>query len=86
MKLFRKKKIGVKIDITISFDDHVITLCKRTGITLNALGRPVKSLALEQRQKLMKAFIRIQFVYRPSVWMVCSRGTNSKINHIMKET
>ena len=30
----------------------------------------------------MKAFIESQFAYCPLVWMLCSRSSNNRINHL----
>ena len=39
-------------------------------------------MSLENRRKLMKAFIESQFNYCPLTWMLHSRTLNSKINRI----
>lgn len=58
-----QKLLGIIINRTLSFDDHLVTLCIKTGRKVSALGRLVKFLTLEQKSTLMKAFIESEFAY-----------------------
>ena len=48
----------------------------------NSLCPISRFMSLENRRKLMKAFIESQFNYCPLTWMLHSRTLNSKINRI----
>ena len=72
--------LGVKIDNELSFNEHVLELCKKAGKKLNALSRLCKVLSFKKRRSLVIAFFESQFKYCPLVWMNCSRTLNSKIN------
>ena len=52
------------------------------GKKLHALARVPNFMNVEQRRKLMKAFIASQFGYCPVVWMFHSRMLNNRINKI----
>ena len=41
-----------------------------------------KSLSLERKRTLMKAFIEWQFACCPLIWMFCQRSSNTLINHL----
>ena len=74
--------MGVHIDRTLSFDDHVSNLCKKAGRKLSVLARFSSYTTLTQRRVLMKSFIEAQFCCCPIVWMFHGRVLNRKINHL----
>ena len=77
-----EKLLGVVIDRDLKFDEHVSRLCKKASQKLHALARVSKYMNIEQRRKIMKAFISSQFGYCPLVWMFHSRTLNNRINKI----
>ena len=79
--LINKKLLGVHIDRTLSFDEHVSNLCKKAGRKLSVLARLSSYMALTQRRVLMKSFIEAQFGYCPLVWMFHGRVLSRKTNH-----
>ena len=64
------------------FDEHVTCLCKKASQKLHALARVSKFMNIEQRKKIMNAFISSQFGYCPLIWMFHSRRLNNRINKI----
>ena len=78
----KQKLLGVHIDRTLSFDEHVSSLCKKAGRKLSVLARLSSYTTLKQRKVLMKSFIEAQFGYCPLVWMFHGRVLNRKINHL----
>ena len=74
--------LGVTIDKKLTFNNHVSTLCNKTGEKVTALSRLVKFMPFTKRKLLMKTFIESQFSYCPIIWMFHSRKLNRKINHI----
>ena len=78
----KQKLLGVHIDRTLCFDEHVSNLCKKAGRKLSVLARLSSYMTLTQRRVLMKSFIEAQFGYCPLVWMFHGRVLNRKINHL----
>ena len=78
------KLLGVNIDSNLTFNDHVSSICAKTGRKLTALRRLVTLLNLDQRRILMKSFIESQFNYCPLVWMFHNRTLNSKIDKLQE--
>ena len=74
--------LGITIDNNMEFDEHVSRLCKKASQKLHALARVSNFMNVEQRRKIMKAFIASQFGYCPVVWMFHSRMLNNRINKI----
>ena len=77
-----KKLLGVEIDRTLSFDQHIISLCKKAGNKLSVLARLSNFMCTNNKTVLMKAFIESQFGYCPLIWMFHSKGVNNKIKHL----
>ena len=63
-----EKLLVIKIDIKLSFENHVSSLCKKASQKLHALARVVNFVDLAKRKNLMKAFITTQFNYCPLIW------------------
>ena len=79
-----EKLLGVTIDSKLNFDEHVSRLCNKASQKLSALARISSYMKLDQKRRIMKAFISSQFGYCPLVWMFCSRRLNNRINFIQK--
>ena len=77
-----EKLLGITIDNNMKFDEHVSRLCKNASQKLHALARVSNFIDVEQRRKIMKAFIASQLGYCPVVWMFHSRMLNNRINKI----
>ena len=77
-----KKLLGVQIESDLSFDKHVIEICKRASRKLSALTRLAAILPFHRARALMKSFFESQFSYCPLIWMFINRGTNHKINRL----
>ena len=74
--------LGIKIDQTLTFNNHVKNLCKKAGQKLNALTRISNFMSFSQKKLIFNSFIRSHFNYCPLIWMSCSRLQNNKINKI----
>ena len=79
-----EKLLGVTIDSKLDFDEHTNRLCSKASQKLSALARISPFMKVEQRRKIMKAFIGSQFGYCPLVWMFCSRRANNRMNRIQE--
>ena len=69
-----QKLLGVEIERTLDFDEHVKSLCKKAGRKLSVLSRLSSYMTVKQKRILMKSFFECQFGYCPLVWMLYSRG------------
>ena len=74
--------LGVTIDSSLNFKEHILSLCKKANCKLHALSRVSKYMTLNKRRILMKSFKISQFNYYPLIWMIHNRGLKNRINHI----
>ena len=74
--------LGIEIERTLNFDEHVKSLCKKAGRKLSVLSRLPSYMTVKQKRILMKSFFESQFGYCPLVWMLYSRGISNKMNHL----
>ena len=56
-----EKLLGINMNNELNFNKHVSSLCKKASQKLHALSRLSKYMSLEQRRKIMNAFIESQF-------------------------
>ena len=68
--------LDIRFNNNFRFDDHVVSLCKKSSQKLNALTK------VAQGRSIMRAFICPQFVYFPLVWMFHSRKINNCIKNL----
>ena len=52
-----QKLFGVEIDRTLSFDEHIASLCRKAGKKLSALASLSNFMCTNKKRLLMKAFI-----------------------------
>ena len=74
--------LGITFDRSLSFKQHVKTLCKKASQKLHALARISCYMGTEKLQQLMRAFVLSHFSNCPLVWMFCDRTLNQRINHV----
>ena len=72
----KQRLLGVHIDRTLSFDEHVSNLCKKAVRKLSVSARLSSYMTLTQRRVLMKSFVEAQFGYCLLVWMFHGRVLN----------
>ena len=77
-----EKLLGPTIDKKLSFNKHLLILCKRVSGNVSELARMVKIMPFDKKRFLMNTFIESQFSYCPLIWMFCLCKMNNKINHI----
>ena len=75
-----EKLLGVKIDVNLSFNNHISDLYKRASRKISALAKVSPFMGLTKRKLLMNAFFTSHFIYWPLIWMCHSRSNNGKIN------
>ena len=79
-----EKLLGVIIDTKLNFEEHTTRLCNKASQKLSALARISSYMSIQQRRRIMKAFISSQFGYCPLVWLFCSRNANNRMNRIQE--
>ena len=77
-----EKILGVTIDNKLSFDEHIINVCKTANKKLNALSRINHYMKQNQKEILLSSFIISDFNYCPLIWMLCSKKSTKKINAV----
>ena len=79
-----EKLLGVTIDYKLNFEEHLTKVCDKASQKLNALARISSYMNINQRKRIMRAFISSQFGYCPLVWFFCSRKINNRMNRIQE--
>ena len=74
--------LGVTIDNKLSFDEHIINICKAANKTLNVLSRINHYMKQNQKEILLPSFIISHFSCCSLIWMFCSKKSTKKINAI----
>ena len=57
-------------------------VCDKVSQKLNSFARISSYMYINQRKRIMRAFISSQFGYCPLVWFFCSRKINNRMNRI----
>ena len=55
--------LGIEIDNTLSFDQHISGLCKEASNSLNAIGRVQKYMGFKEKEVLLNSFVISNFNY-----------------------
>ena len=76
-----EKLLGIKIDCKLSFDDHILNMCKKAGAKLNALTRVAQYMNTKKALNY-ECFFSSQFNYCCLTWMFHNRSLNHKINRL----
>ena len=76
--------LGIHIDNKLTFDDHIFTLCNKTSMQLNAIGRLKHYLGKKELEVIVNSFIYSNFNYCPLVWHFSSCKALRKIENIHK--
>ena len=74
--------LGIKLDKSLNFIEHVSDLIKKGNQKLHALARISKYLNQDKLKIIMTTFIQSQFNYCPLTWMYHNRTLNNKINKL----
>ena len=78
----REKILDVTIGNKLSFDEHIINICKTANKKLNALSRINHYMKQNQKEILLSSFIISQSSYYLPFWMFCSKKTTKKKNAV----
>ena len=66
-KFESEKLLGVTVDYELNFEEHLSKVCDKASQKLNALARISSYMNINQRKRIMRAFISSQFGYCPLV-------------------
>ena len=77
-----EKLLGVHFDNRLTFDYHILGLCKKASKKINALARISQYINLSKRKILMNPFFDLQFKYCSLIWISHSRTNKSKIDRL----
>ena len=77
-----EKLLGITIDKTMSFDEHVLGLCTKASQKLHTPYSKYPLIDIIKCSTIMNSFINSQFSYCPLVWMFHNRILNNTINKI----
>ena len=76
------KLLGVQIDHSLLFTEHISQLCIKAGRKINVLSRLCCSLTTEAKLLLMQAFILSHFNFCSIIWHYCSMRDLRKIEKL----
>ena len=76
------KLLGVQIDHSLLFTEHISQLCIKGGRKINVLSRLCCSLTTEAKLLLMQAFILSHFNFCSIIWHYCSMRDIRKIEKL----
>ena len=76
-----EKLLRVTIDYKLNFEEHLSKVCDKASQKLNALARISSYMNINQRKRIMRAFISSQ-LYCSFVWSFCSLKINNRMNRI----
>ena len=79
-----EKLLRVTIDYKLNFEEHLSKVCDKASQKLNAFARISSYMNINQKKRIMRAFISSQFRYCPFVWSFCSRKVNNRMNRIQE--
>ena len=77
-----EKILGVTIDNKLSFDEHIINICKTANKKLNALSRTNRYMKQNQKKISFSPFIISHFSYCPLIGTFCSKKSTKKVNAV----
>ena len=76
--------LGVVLDDTLSFNDHVDYVRMRVSKILGMFSRIRPSLTLEAANRLYKAMVLPVLDYCDAVWHECGQGNSDKIERLQR--
>ena len=77
-----EKILGVTIDNKLSFDEHIINICKTANKKLNALSRINRFIKQNQKEIFLSSFIISHSSFCPLIWIFCSKKSTEKVNTV----
>ena len=79
-----EKFLEAAIDYKLNFEEHLSNVFDKASQKLNTLARISSNMNINQRKRVMRAFISSQFEYCPLAWFFCSRKINDRMKRIQE--
>ena len=79
-----EKLLGIKIDKSLNFNEHLDKICKSATNQLNALVRLRSYLGNEEKKILVNTFVISNFNYCPLIWFTSSIASLKKVENLHK--
>ena len=76
--------LGVTIDFELNYEEHLSKVCDKASQKLNAVAGISSNMNINQRKRIMRAFISSQFGYCPFAWFFCSWKINNRMKRIQE--
>ena len=76
--------LGIEIDWKLSFNKHVLNICKQANKKAGALIRIRNHIDESQKLVLYESFIMSTFSYCPLLWMFCGIVADNTINRVQR--
>ena len=73
------KYLGILLDSTLSFSEHIDYVCKKVNMRLSVLGRTRKYLSVKTSLMLYKSLVMPYFDYCDTLWDCCSCQLKQKL-------
>ena len=78
------KLLSIEIDNTLSFEQHISTLCNKASNRLNLIQRIQKLMSFKENEVLLNSFVYSNFNYGHVIWHFCSSKSLYKITKIQE--
>ena len=75
---------GMNVDNTLSFDNHISTICDKINKQFNVTLRFHKLISKDILFKLYRAFILLHFQYCSAIWHFCGAQNTDKLEALNK--
>ena len=76
------KLVGFHFDNKLTFEKHIIDICRTASRKIHALARITLCLDISKRRMIMNASFNPQLNYCPPIWMCHNGTTNRKTNRL----
>ena len=80
----KMKTLGVVIDDSLKFNEHITNICSRASGQINALKRLSCFLNESRRLNIYISFVNSNFNYCPLSWIFCGKNNAEKLEKLQK--
>ena len=76
--------LGITIDRTLTFHQHIKKMCHKAGQKLSTLLRLSPYLDTNKRKTIYTTMVKFQLNYCPLVWLFCPRRSSNLFNKVQE--
>ena len=80
--VFQDPLLGILFDSQLTFNAHVLSLCKKANFQLLTLKRLANFMDASTKLTILQSFIRSNFTYCCHIWHFCSPTLREKVERI----